>query len=128
MAEDFGLSERTYVAEIELTPLFDIKQPLTLYQPLPRFPAVERDLALLCDDELPVAEIEAAIRHSGGKLLESVELFDVYRGAQILAGKKSVAYSLQFRKADGTLSDADLEPVLGKIFKALEKIGCTLRT
>ena len=128
VAEDFGLGERVYVAEIELSPLFAIEQPLVLYKPLPRFPAVERDLALLCDDELPVAEIEAAIRKSGGKLLESVELFDVYRGAQILAGKKSVAYSLQFRKADGTLSDADLEPVLGKIFASLEKIGCTLRT
>ena len=128
VAEDYGLGERTYVAEIELTPLFTIRRPLVLYKPLPRFPAVERDLALLCDDALPVAEIEQVIRKGGGKLLESVELFDVYRGAQIEAGQKSVAYSLQFRKADGTLSDADLEPVLAKIFSSLQKIGCTLRT
>ena len=128
VADDYGLGERTYVAEIELTPLFALKQPIVLYQPLPRFPAVERDLALLCDDTLPVAEIEHAIRKSAGKLLESVELFDVYRGAQIAEGKKSVAYSLFFRKADGTLSDAELEPVLDKVFAALQKIGCTLRT
>lgn len=100
----------------------------TVYKPLPRFPAVERDLALLCDDDLPVAEIEKAIRAAGGRYLESVRLFDVYRGAQITAGKKSVAYSLMFRSPEGTLTDAEIEPALKKIFKSLHEKGCILRS
>jgi phenylalanyl-tRNA synthetase beta chain len=98
-----------------------------VYKPLPRFPAVERDLALVCDDELPVAEIERTIRSAGGKLLESVRLFDVYRGAQVGEGKKSVAYSLAFRSADGTLSDEQIAPVLEKIKAKLREKGCNLR-
>jgi phenylalanyl-tRNA synthetase beta chain len=85
-------------------------------------------LALLCDDDLPVAEIEKAIRSAGGRYLESVQLFDVYRGAQITAGKKSVAYSLMFRSPEGTLTDAEIEPALKKIFKSLHEKGCILRS
>ncbi len=127
VAEAYGIGERAYVAEISLCPLFERKQQPVVYQPLPRFPAVERDLALLCDDGMPVADIEETIRKASGKLLESVTLFDVYRGAQIATGKKSVAYSLFFRKSDGTLSDDDIQPVLEKMYGALEKKGCTLR-
>lgn len=125
--ETYGIGERAYVAQLSLTPLFERKQTPVIYRALPRFPAVERDLALLCDDDMPVAEIEETIRKAGGKLLESVTLFDVYRGAQIETGKKSVAYSLFFRKADGTLSDGDIQPLLEKLYAALEKKGCTLR-
>ena len=128
-AEKYDLDTRVYVAELALKPLFDaIEEVRVLYKPLPRFPAVERDLALLCDETLPVAEIEDTITRAGGKLLEKVALFDVYQGAQIAAGKKSVAYSLYFRSAEGTLSDTDIDPVLQKIFKRLEEKGCTLRT
>ncbi|MBQ3093831.1 MAG: phenylalanine--tRNA ligase subunit beta, partial [Clostridia bacterium] len=108
--------------------LFEAESPLVLYKPLPRFPAVERDLALLCDAELPAAAIEATIRAAGGKLLEDVKLFDVYQGSQIETGKKSVAYSLWFRSSEGTLSDTDIEPALKKIFKKLEEKGCVLRS
>ena len=99
-----------------------------LYKPLPRFPAIERDLALVCDEDLPVAEIEATIRRAGGRYLESVNLFDVYQGSQIEAGKKSVAYSLMFRSAEGTLADADIDPALQKIFRNLKEKGCILRS
>ena len=127
-AARYGLDTRAYLAEIELRTLFAFaNQPVT-YQPLPRFPAVERDLALLCDDGLPVAEIEKTIRAAGGRYLESVALFDVYKGAQIAAGKKSVAYSLMFRSPDGTLTDDDIEPALKKIFKNLKEKGCILRS
>ena len=128
VAAAYGIDTRVYVAEIDLSLLYALPQPRVLYRPLPRFPAVERDLALLCDDDKPVAEIERAIRSAGGHLLESVELFDVYRGAQILTGKKSVAYSLKFRTADRTLSDEDIDPVMKKIFTKLEQIGCLLRS
>ena len=113
----------------QLEPLYAAAEGKILrYQPLPRFPAVERDLALLCAEELPAAEIEATIRAAGGKLLEKVTLFDVYQGAQIAAGSKSVAYSLAFRSAEGTLSDAEIEPAMNKIMRRLTEKGCTLRS
>lgn len=129
VAEDYRIGTRAYVAQLDLSPLFEaIEKKRVLYKPLPRFPAVERDLALLCDEDLPVAEIEACIRKAGGRLLESVKLFDVYQGAQIAAGMKSVAYSLYFRGADATLTDNDIDPLLSAIFNALKEKGCTLRT
>ena len=127
-AARYGLEGRVYVGEIRLAPLFAAKKEAVIYKPLPRYPAVERDLALLCDVELPVAEIEETIRSSGGKYLESIALFDVYQGPQTGAGKKSVAYSLMFRSPEGTLSDGDIEPSLQKIFQNLKKKGCILRS
>ena len=128
-AKAYDLDTRAYVAELRLQPLFEaVEKVRVLYKPLPRFPAVERDLALLCDEELPVAEIQKVIVKAGGKLLETVTLFDVYQGTQIAAGKKSVAFSLYFRSAEATLSDADIDPVLNKIFARLEEKGCTLRS
>ena len=124
----YGMDTRVYVAEIRLTPLYTAANQRILYKPLPRYPAVERDLALLCDEELPVAEIEKSIRSAGGKILESVNLFDVYQGTQITAGKKSVAYSLMFRSPNGTLTDTDIDPVLCKIFGNLKEKGCILRS
>lgn len=128
VADDYGVDTRMYVAEIALDALLKAEKPRVLYRPLPRFPAVERDLALTCDEDKPVAEIEKLIRTAGGKLLESVVLFDVYRGAQILTGKKSVAYALKFRTADRTLSDEDIDPLMGKICKLLQENDCILRT
>lgn len=128
VAAAYDMPIRVYVAEVDLSALFAIETPKTLYKALPRFPAVERDLALLCDAAMPVASIEAIIRKAGGKILESVTLFDVYQGSQIEAGKKSVAYSLKFRVADRTLSDEDIDPVLSKIFAKLKENDCILRS
>ena len=125
--EKFGLGARACTARLALSQLFALAQPEKNYTPLPRFPASPRDLALLCDAGLPVAELEKAIRTAGGELLESLELFDVYRGEQIPAGQKSVAYALSFRAADRTLTDGEIDSVLADIFKALEQIGATLR-
>ncbi len=127
-AQRYGLGVRAYVAEVHLEKLYAVRQPVTYYQPLPRFPAVERDLALLCDEEMPVAEIEKTIRDHAGRYLESVTLFDVYQGAQIEAGKKSVAYALSFRSPQGTLTDAEIDGALQKIFKNLNEKGCILRS
>ncbi|MBQ4332878.1 MAG: phenylalanine--tRNA ligase subunit beta [Clostridia bacterium] len=128
VAADYDMPTRVYLAEVDLAALFAIQQPRVLYKALPRFPAVERDLALLCDASTPVASIEKIIRKAGGKTLESVELFDVYQGNQIEAGKKSVAFSLKFRVPDRTLSDEDIDPVLNKIFAKLKENDCILRT
>ena len=125
---EYDIDSRVYVAEIDLQALFTVESPRIIYKALPRFPAVERDLALLCDVNKPVAEIERIIRKAGGKILDSVALFDVYQGAQIEAGKKSVAYSLKFRSPDRTLSDEDIDPVLTKIFKKLRENDCILRS
>ncbi|MGI6264896.1 MAG: phenylalanine--tRNA ligase subunit beta [Acutalibacteraceae bacterium] len=119
---------RVYAAQIRLPELYAAADPTVIYHPLPKFPAVERDIALLCDEELPVAEIESAIRLGGGKILEKVALFDVYQGKQIERGKKSVAFNLFFRSADGTLTDEQIEAVLQKIFRNLKQKDCILRS
>ena len=90
--------------------------------------AVERDLAVLCGAALPVAEIEKTIRACAGRHLESVKLFDVYRGSQIADGQKSVAYSLTFRSAEGTLTDDEVDAALSRILKNLKEKGCILRS
>ena len=125
----YDMEHRVYVAQIDLPALFKATSSRRiLYKPLPRFPAVERDLALLCDVDLPVAEMERTIRSAAGRYLETVRLFDVYQGAQIEAGKKSVAFNLLFRSSEGTLSDAEIEPALQKVFKKLAEKGCILRS
>ena len=128
VAESYGFGCRVYTAELPLEVLFAAPEKRTVYKALPRYPAVERDLALLCDESMPVAQIEAVIRKAGGRTLETVRLFDVYRGAQIEAGKKSVAYSLTFRSPDKTLTDADIDPAVRRICADLEEKGCQLRT
>lgn len=128
VAAAYDLGTRVYTAEIELNTLFDVEMKPVLYRALPRFPAVERDLALLCDADLPVAEIEEIIRKAGGKLLETVALFDVYQGNQIEKGKKSVAFNLLFRSSEETLSDTQIEPAMQKIIKKLHEKGCDLRS
>jgi phenylalanyl-tRNA synthetase beta chain len=128
VAEKYNIGARVYIAEVQLDQLFQIEKEPILYKALPRFPAVERDLALLCDADLPVAEIADTIRSAGGKLLENVTLFDVYQGSQIEQGKKSVAFSLSFRSAEGTLTDEQIEPALKKIFRKLDEKGCILRS
>ena len=86
-------------------------------------PSVTRDLALVVDKSVFVGEIEKVIKKCGGKMLESYKLFDVYEGAQVAPGKKSVAYSLVFRDKTKTLTDADVNPVVEKLLAELSKMG-----
>ena len=83
--------------------------PEPTFTPLPRFPSVARDIAVVCDETVTVGALEDVITSAGGKLLQSVALFDIYRGNPIPEGKKSVAFSLELRAADRTLTDADSE-------------------
>ncbi len=126
-AESFGVAPRTYIAEIKLDMLYSVEKAKTIYKPLPKYPAVSRDFALLCDIELPAGKIEEAIRTAAGKLCESVQLFDVYIGSQIPEGKKSIAYNATLRSKDGTLTDEQIDRTVGKIIKKLEEIGAELR-
>ncbi|MEE1006324.1 MAG: phenylalanine--tRNA ligase subunit beta, partial [Acutalibacteraceae bacterium] len=127
VAAAYGIDCRVYVAEIKLDILLNINKRKTLYKPLPKFPAVERDFAMLCDADLPVGTLEKAITKGAGRLLERIELFDVYSGSQIPEGKKSVAYSVWLRSADSTLTDKEIETVSASIIDNLEKTGAELR-
>ena len=127
VVENFGLAQRTYIAKLDVNKLYELHDCNKRYKALPKFPASTRDLAVMCDATLPVAEIEKVICTEGGMLLEKLELFDVYRGSQIDNDKKSVAYALTLRASDRTLTVEECDVVMGKIFENLEKIGANIR-
>ncbi|MGL4873629.1 MAG: phenylalanine--tRNA ligase subunit beta [Clostridium sp.] len=126
--ESFGIDKPCYIAELDLDAIYDNSVTDKKYAPLPKFPAVTRDIALLVNDEVLVQDIEDAIVKAGGNLVEKVELFDIYKGEQIPEGKKSIAYAIWYRDPQKTLKDKDVNKVHDKILKALEyKLGATLR-
>ena len=128
VAANYGISSEIYCAELNFTTLMTLLAPEALYRPLPKFPSVERDLALVCDDNLTAAQVEAVIVGAGGELLRSVQLFDLYRGKGIPEGKKSLAFALELRADDRTLTDSDSDGVVKNILAALEeKLGVILR-
>ncbi len=125
--ENYGIGVKAYAAKVNVTELFDIANAVKTYKPLPKFPAAVRDLAIVCDENLPVAELEKAIKRAVGSTLESVTLFDVYKGKQIAEGKKSVAYSIAMRSHEGTLTDEQSDAAVKRVLKELEKLGAELR-
>lgn len=125
---NYEIGARAYLACLDESVLLAGVAPERGYRPLPKFPASTRDLALLCDDALPVAALEKAIRGAVGNILEAVSLFDVYRGAQVADGKKSVAYSLTLRAADRTLTDEEADAAIKRTLKALKAIDVELRS
>ena len=128
VAENYGIDTDVYCAELNFTQLFDLRLSDPTYVPLPKYPAVSRDLSFVCDDAVTVAEVENVITASAGKLLREVRLFDIYRGTGIPEGKKSMAFSLSLRADDRTLTDGDSEGIMTKVLTALqEKLGAVLR-
>ncbi|MBU5268282.1 phenylalanine--tRNA ligase subunit beta [Clostridium cochlearium] len=126
--DNYDIDEKCYIAELNLDILLKNANIEKKYSPLPKFPAVERDMALLVDDEVLVQDIENIIRNKGGKILENVKLFDVYKGSQIPKGKKSVAYSIVYRMPNRTLTDSEVSKVHNKIVRTLENnLGAELR-
>jgi len=124
----FELTKRTVIAEVDLVKLFALQSKMGHVHSLPKFPAVTRDIALVMDEATTVGSVMAQIRKSGGVLLEKAEMFDIYRGAQLGEGKKSVAFSLVFRNAERTLTDDDVNPLMQKILKNCESAcGAALR-
>ena len=121
VAARYGVDEAMFAAELSFEALRQVQGPERVYVPLSRFPAVSRDLAVVCDNAIPVADLTDTIRAAGGKYLESVSLFDIYRGLPIPADKKSVAFSLVLRAPDQTLTDAHAEETMRDILAALEK-------
>ena len=128
VAKNYGIDAEVYCAEINFTALLSLQLPDATYVPLPKYPSVSRDLALVCAEEVTVAQVEEVISASAGKLLRGIRLFDIYRGTGIPEGKKSMAFSLELRADDRTLTDADSEGVVAKVLAALaDKLSATLR-
>ena len=128
VAKNYGIDCEVYCAELDFTKMLTLRLPDATYVPLPKYPAVWRDISLMCDEEITVAQIEDVITASAGKLLRSVRLFDIYRGVGVPEGKKSMAFSMELRADDRTLTDTDSEGVVTKVLAALkEKLNATLR-
>ena len=127
VAANYAISDKVYVAEIRLDLLYSAEISQKIYKALPKFPAVTRDFAMLCDKEILVGTLCDTAEKAAGKLCEEVKLFDVYEGAQIPEGKKSVAISVTLRSSEATLTDSEIETVSNKIISKLEAIGAELR-
>lgn len=125
---NYSIGTRCYIAQISMDVLFENRELEKVYTALPKFPAVTRDLAFVCEKSIPVVSLEKLIATAVGKTLENIALFDVYEGAQVEAGMKSVAFSLRLRSAERTLTDEDADSAVKKAIKALEKIGVSLRS
>ena len=126
--DTYEIGVKTYVAKLNIPELMDAAAEKITYQPLPKFPATTRDLSLLVDEDMPVAELEKAIKGAVGKILEKVTLFDVYRSDDMKKnGKKSIAYSISMRSHEGTLTDDQADSAMKKALKALANIGAELR-
>ena len=128
VAKNYGMECEIYCAQINLTKLFDLQLDAATYTPLPKYPSVSRDISVVCDEAITVADAEAVIVAAAGKLLRNIRLFDIYRGIGIAEGKKSMAFTMELRADDRTLTDGDSEQIMSKVLSALdEKLGAVLR-
>ena len=128
VAANYGIDTEVYCVEIDFTKLFTLRLPDPTYVPLPKYQASTRDLSFICDEAVTVAQAEEVITAAAGKLLRGVKLFDIYRGTGVPEGKKSMAFSLELRADDRTLTDTDTEGVTTKVLAALkDKLDAVLR-
>jgi phenylalanyl-tRNA synthetase beta chain len=117
----FEIDEDVYVAELNISQLFKHRITNKKYLAIPKFPAVERDLALIIDEDIEAENLEQTITRAAGNLLTSIEIFDVFRGKQVPPGKKSLAFRLVFQSKERTLTEEEVNTLLDKIFKVVEK-------
>lgn len=128
VTDNYGIEKECYVAEINLDMIYRMAVLEKTYKSLPKFPASDRDLAILVDENVLVQEIHDIIKKIGGNMVETIKLFDIYKGKQIPEGKKSVAYSIIYRQENRTLTDAEVNKVHERIVKTLEQnLGAQLR-
>lgn len=127
VAASYGIGDRAYVAVLDMPSIVERATFDRKYEGIARFPAVTRDISMVVPKDVMVGQIEEIIAVRGGKILESYELFDVYEGAQIQEGYKSVAYSIVFRAKDKTLEEAEITAVMKKILNGLQSLGAELR-
>ena len=127
-AQNYGVDTELYCAELSLEALFQAKGADPLYTPLPKFPAVSRDIAVVCRKDVTVGELETCIREAGGRLLKDVALFDIYQGRGVAEGRKSVAFSLTLRSDERSILAAEADEEVAVILAALkENLGAVLR-
>lgn len=124
---NYAIGTRVYIAEIDFNSLEAKGNTKRTYKPLPKFPSSNRDLAFVCDRDIPVLKLERLISEAVGKTLESIALFDVYTGAQIAENMKSVAFNIRMRSPERTLTDEEADAAMKRAIKALSKIGIELR-
>ena len=128
VAKNYGVDAELYCAELSYEALFSVKGGIPVYKPLPRFPSVTRDIAVVCDAGIPVGELCECIMSNGGKYLKDCALFDIYQGHHIAEGKKSAAFSLTMRSDEQTLTDEHAESTVKAVLDALEKtFGAVMR-
>lgn len=126
--DNYGIDSSCYIAVLDLDVLIRLSDMDKKYKSLPKYPAVSRDMAILVEESILVQQIEDIIRKQGSSMLESIALFDVYKGSQVPEGKKSVAYSLTYRLENKTLTDTEVNKVHEKILRSLEhQLGAQLR-
>lgn len=127
VADNYGIGERAYVAVIDMPEIMEFATFDRKYTGIAKYPAVTRDISMVVPKKILAGQLEEVIEKMGGAYLESYKLFDLYEGAQIKAGFKSIAYSIVFRAKDKTLEEADVAAAMKKILKALEEMGIELR-
>ncbi|MBQ5485237.1 MAG: phenylalanine--tRNA ligase subunit beta, partial [Lachnospiraceae bacterium] len=127
VASNYGIKDRVYVAVIDMPQVVANANFVKKYTGIANFPASSRDVSLVVPKDVLAGQIEDVFAKEGGEYLESYELFDVYEGAQVLSGHKSLSYSLTFRAKDRNLSDDDVNPAMDRIIKALGELNVALR-
>ncbi len=126
--KNYEFISTVYAAELDLDAIYANASFEKAYKPLPKFPASTRDFSFVCDDALEVGTIEKVMKDTNSKLIENIKLFDIYRGAQLGEGKKSVSFSVSFRSPDHTLTVEETDKAAKKILGAIEhKLGITIR-
>ena len=128
VCKNYKIGAKTYIGYLSWNELFKFKNTNKVYKQLPKFPALTRDLAVVCDKKTEVAVLANAIKKGAGKMLEKVELFDIFEGIQVGEGKKSVAFSLVLRSPERTLTDSEADDALNKALEALKSIGAVIRS
>ena len=127
VADNYKIGEKTYIAVLDMPNILPFATFDRKYEGIAKYPAVTRDISMVVPKDVLVGQIEGVIEQRGGKILESYQLFDIYEGAQILAGFKSVAYSITFRAKDRTLEDKEVNTVMEKILHGLKELNIELR-
>lgn len=127
VADNYEIGSRVTVAVLDMPEIVARASYDRKYSGIAKYPAMTRDISMLMKKEILCSQIEDIIEKKGGKLVESYSLFDIYEGAQIAAGHKSMAYSITFRAADRTLEDKEVNAAMDKILTALEELGINLR-
>lgn len=126
--DKYDIPVRVYIAELNFEEIIRQSTLEVSYRPLPKYPSVERDIAVVVSEEITAGQVEEIIRNKGGKLIEEVKLFDIYRGSQIQEGYKSMAYSIVYRSDEKTLEEEDISKVHNKIVNSLiNQVGAVLR-